>query len=144
MNEETKPSSLLSLPPELWHQIMEANEDDEDSYYTLRHAALAHRTLQPYAQEELLRILIVRSEKQLIALVESLRGSRRLEEYAKRTESIELQLMRYDEGESQNELITTLFRMCYNSKRLQFQNMEMRLSTIGESPALKSVGQWLT
>jgi hypothetical protein len=153
MNEETKPSILLSLPPELWHQIMRAtddcHEDDDYIYVTLRHAALAHRILQPYAQEELLRTLSVGSEEQLITLVESLRGSRRLEEYAKRTESIELYLMegkglKWGEGERLNELVTTVFDMCYNSKRFHFQNMEMRLSTIGESRARKSAGQRLT
>jgi hypothetical protein len=143
MNEETKPSSLLSLPRELWHQIMRANEDYEYLYDTLLNAALAHRTLQPYAQEELLREIAISSEKQLIALVEALEGSSRLAEYAKRTEFMELCSM-MDEGEGLNELLMTLFKMCCNTKRLYFDHIDMRLSTIGKSPALKSAQQTLT
>jgi hypothetical protein len=145
MNEESKPSILLSLPPELWHHIMKAVrqcvgvtgylEEDEEGYQNLLNAALAHRTLQPYAQEELIRMLSVESKEQLITLVKVLKGSSRLAEYAKRTEVIEL-LPRKNEGEEGlNELSTTLFEMCCNTKRLYFEYMAMRFSTIGKSPA---------
>jgi hypothetical protein len=133
---------LLTLPAELWHQIMKAAQDwekgDEAPRITLRNAALAHRILRPYAQEEILRILCVSSGKQLIALVESLRGSRRLAEHAKQTEDIELYNLA-NEGGRLNELLTTLFEMCCNTKSLYFQHMDMRLSTIGKSPAIKSL-----
>jgi hypothetical protein len=140
MNEETKPSILLSLPRELWHQIMRATEVDEDANYTLRDAALAHRTLQPYAQEELLRMVFVTSEERLITLVKALVGSSRLAEYAKRTELISLLTMGEEEADI-NELHTTLFAICYNTKRLRVENMAVRLSTIGKSSAFKSAGQ---
>jgi hypothetical protein len=144
MNEEIKPSSLLSLPPELWHQIMRTTDDclkdNEYTYPTLRHAALAHRILQPYAQEELLRMLVVNSQRRLITLIESLEGSSRLAEYAKRTELISLLTMGEEEADI-NELHTTLFAICYNTKRLRVENMAVRLSTIGKSSAFKSAGQ---
>jgi hypothetical protein len=155
MNEESKPSILLSLPPELWHQIMKAVRrceglngvttwrEDQQRRRILRNAASAHRILQPYAQEELLRILSVGSEKQLIALVEALEGSSRLAKYAKRTEFIELYSM-MDEGEGLNELLMTLFEMCCNTKTLSFEHMVMRLSTIGKPPAPNSTTQMLT
>jgi hypothetical protein len=145
MSDESKPSILLSLPAELWHLIVKALrqcqafdgvtswDEDQQRYQTLRNAALAHRILQPYAQEELLRTLSVGSEEQLITLVKALSGSSRLAEYAKRTEVIELHWME-DEGEGLNELLTTLLEMCYNTKRLYFEHMAMRLSKIGKSP----------
>jgi hypothetical protein len=132
MNEETKPSILLSLPPELWHQIMRTTEDDEDSYVTLRHAALAHRILQPYAQEELLRNVNIYS-KDLPRLVRSLQGSKRLAEYAKRTEYIYLMGNQKEEG-GMNELQTTLFEMCYNVKGVKVLEHHLRLSSISKSP----------
>ena len=144
MNEEPKPSILLCLPPELWHHIMIAVrrcesphgittwEEDEQRQETLRNAALAHRILQPYAQEELLRILSVGSEEQLITLVASLEGSSQLAGYAKRTEVVSLSSV-MDGGQGLNELFTTLFEMCSNTKTLYFEYMDMRLSTIGKS-----------
>ncbi len=90
--DESKPPPLLSLPNELWHLIMTAVyqceafngvttwEEVRQRHQTLRHAALAHRILQPYAQEELLRIVSITSEEQLINLVELLKGSSRLAE----------------------------------------------------------------
>ncbi len=138
---------LTLLPAELWHQIMKAARDwekgDEAPRITLRNAALAHRILRPYAQEEILRIFWVSSEKQLIALVESLRGSPRLEEHAKKTEDIELYNLA-NEGGRLNELLTTLFEMCCNTKTLSFEHMVMRLSTIGKPPAPNSTTQMLT
>jgi hypothetical protein len=155
MNEESKPSILLSLPAELWHLIMKVvqNCDYPDGYFsgqhierrqTLLNAALAHRILQPYAQEELLREIAISSEKQLIALVELLRGSWRLAEYAKRTEVIQLYYLANGAEEGLNELLMTLFKMCCNTKRLYFHHIDMRLSTIGKSSALKSAQQTLT
>jgi hypothetical protein len=94
----------------------------------LQNAALAHRILQPYAQEELLRIFAVRSEKQLIALVESLRGSRRLEEHAKKTEVIKI-------SSSTEHLLLGLFQMCCNAKTLTTSRNKLKLSTIGKLPA---------
>jgi hypothetical protein len=154
MNEEPKPSILLSLPPELWHHIMKAVrrcessngvttwQEDQPRYQTLRNAALAHRILQPYAQEELLRTLSIRSKEQLITMVELLQGSSRLAEYAKRTEVIALSAM-VDEGEV-NELLTTLCEMCCNTKTLCLEPIYLRLSTISKPPALKSLNQILT
>jgi hypothetical protein len=154
MNEEPKPSILLCLPPELWHHIMIAVrrcesphgiatwQEEEQRQETLRNAALAHRTLQPYAQEELLRILSIRSEEQLITLVASLEGSSQLAGYAKRTEVIALSAM-VDEGEV-NELLTTLCEMCCNTKTLYLEPIYLRLSTISKPPALKSLNQMLT
>jgi hypothetical protein len=118
-------------------------EEQQQRLHTLLDAALAHRILQPYAQEELLRIMSITSEEQLIILVESLKGSSRLEEYAKRTEIIELHYLE-DEWEGLNDLLTTLFEMCCNTKSLYFEQMDMRLSTIGKPPALKSAQQTLT
>jgi hypothetical protein len=115
-------------------------EEDVERYQTLRHAALAHRILQPFAQEELLRILSIRSEEQLITMVELLQGSSRLAEYAKRTEAIELHWME-DEGEGLNELVTSLFEMCCNTKTLYFEDMHLRLSSISKSPAPNSTTQ---
>jgi hypothetical protein len=156
MNEESKPSILLSLPPELWHHIMKSSrrcealdgvstwEEHKAGRRTLRNAASAHRILQPYAQEELLRILSVRSEKQVITLVESLKGSSRLAEYAKRMEIIELYYSE-DEGEGLNDLLlTTLFEMCCNTKTLYLEHMSMRLSNIGKPPAPNHTTQTLT
>jgi hypothetical protein len=153
MKEESKPSILLSLPPELWHLVMKAVREcgawdggivlgpKQQIRQILLRAASAHRILRPYAQEELLRIVSITSQEQLITLVQLLKGSSRLEGYAKRTESIELFLE--DEG-GLNDLLTTLFEMCCNTKSLYFEQMDMRLSTIGKSPALKSAQQTLT
>ncbi len=143
MKEESKPSILLSLPPELWHDIMRTTQNwiHPDQYFSAEHierrqtllnAALAHRILQPYAQEELLRTLSIRSKEQLITLVKALSGSSRLAEYAKGTEVIELWSLE-DQGEGLNELLMTIFKMCCNTKTSYFGNMSLRLSTIGKS-----------
>jgi hypothetical protein len=140
MSDESKPSILLSLPPELWHHIMKAARDhvvDEAKYKTLPNAALAHRILRPYAQEELLRDLYLKSKEKLIALVKALKGSSQLAEYAKRTEVVSIDSM-MDEGEGLNELLATLFEMCCNTKSLCLQYMPLRLSTIGKSPSSNS------
>jgi hypothetical protein len=151
MNDESKPSILLSLPPELWHHIMKevkhckntdgyiTSDEDAERSQTLRHAALAHRILQPYAQEELLRELHLLSEEHLFTLAELLKGSSQLAEYAKRTEVIELYSMEDQGGEGLNELLTSLFEMCCNTKTLCLQNMHLRLSAISKPPALKSL-----
>jgi hypothetical protein len=143
MNDESKPSILLSLPPELWHHIMKevehckdtdgysTAEEDVERYQTLRRAALAHRILRPFAQEELLRELAISSGDHLINLVELLKASSRLADYAKRTEVIDL--YRLDEGVDPNQLLTTLFDECCNTKTLYFDEVDMRLSTIGKS-----------
>ena len=146
MSDESKPSILLSLPPELWHHIMKevkhckdtdgytTAEEDVERSQTLRYAALAHQILQPFAQEELLRELHIYSEEHLFNLAELLKGSSRLAEYAKGTEVIELWSLE-DQGEGLNELLMTIFKMCCNTKRLYFEYMAMRFSTIGKSPA---------
>jgi hypothetical protein len=155
MNEESKPSILLSLPPELWHQIMKAvrrcksldgittRQEDRHRYQTLRHSALPHRILQPYAQEELLRILLCSSKGQLRTLMESLEGSSRLAEYAKRTEIIELDHLG-GEGEGLSELLMTLSDECCNTKRLDIVHTQMRLSTLGKLPSSNSTTSMLT
>jgi hypothetical protein len=155
MKEESKPSILLSLPPELWHDIMRTTQNwiHPDQYFSAEHierrqtllnAALAHRILQPYAQEELLRILFVSSEVQLNTLMKALEGSSRLAGYAKRTEVIQLFSIMEDEGEGLNELLMTLFDECCNSKTLDMEHSKVRLSTISKSSVLRSAGQTLT
>jgi hypothetical protein len=146
MNEKSKPSILLSLPPELWHQIMEVIRDtaaDEPAYHTLPNAALAHRDLRPYAQEELLRNLFLRSEKQLISLVTALEGSSQLAEYAKRTELILIGEMEVAEEGMQRPL-KVLFEMCCNAETLYVRESRLRLSSIGTPLASKFRMQSLT
>lgn len=103
MNDKLElPSKLLSLPNELWHHIMSSTQIAENPIrgfaalankersLSLRNASLAHRILQPFAQEELLRILHIDSHDSLWMLLETLEGSDRLAGYAKRMVAIRL------------------------------------------------------
>ncbi len=144
MSLESKPSILLSLPPELWHHIMKevqhckdtdgstTAEEDVERYQTLRRAALAHRILRPFAQEELLRELHLLSKGRLRLLFRSLAGSSQLAGYAQRTEFVHIFEKDEDRKEGMpDELLGKLPEMCCHVKGLYVQNSPVLLSVIG-------------
>jgi hypothetical protein len=102
-------------------------------YQLLRNVSLAHRILQPFAQEELLRVVDIKSNKSLGMLLEVLRGSDRLAFYAKGTKEIRL----CDLGNTREDaMLNRLSEFCPNVDQILVCEMDINLSGISESPAL--------
>jgi hypothetical protein len=91
--------SLLSLPPEILHQLMKtfrpSLKDDEskahlevEAYQPLLGLARAHSFLKDSAQEELWHTVIVRSEPRLNMLLRTLIDQPRFVNYAAKTVAI--------------------------------------------------------
>jgi hypothetical protein len=146
MNDKSKlPSKLLDLPNELWHHIMSSDRKPrfgDDSHFksgyvnraryrSLRNTSLAHRILQPFAQEELLSVLEILANESLDMLLTTLEGSDRLASYAKRTEKINLIV---DDEKIEDGVLSRLARLCPNVHEIHSTNVSIDLSGISELP----------
>ena len=75
--------------PGIWDGlVIYGGEEDEERYEVLRYLCLTHRDILPFAQEELFKMLNIRSHERMDMLNRSIASSERCKEYAGRAESI--------------------------------------------------------